>query len=93
MHKEKEINCRIFGRVQMVMFRDFVCRHARELGLFGTVRNLKDGSVSVVAQGEEISLKKLIDYLHQGPVLSRVDRVDVEWRQPRETFSDFRILY
>ncbi len=90
---KKEIRCTITGRVQMVMFRDFVARKAHAFDLSGTVQNRDDGSVRVIAQGEEENLTQLITYLHKGPFLARVARVDVEWREPSEMFQGFKILY
>lgn len=77
----------------MVMFRDFVSRKARSLRLIGYARNLGDGTVEVVAQGEEDKLKKLIEYLHQGSLLSRVDKVEIKWQEPTKVFSNFHIFY
>ena len=88
-----EIKAKIIGKVQMVMFRDFIVRHARALGLQGIVENLSDGSVEVIAQGREDKLEKLIEYLHKGPFLARTIRVDVEWREPVEDFEGFTIIY
>jgi acylphosphatase len=92
-YMQKEIKCTITGRVQLVMFRDFAQRKARSLGLTGTVQNMSDGSVQVVAQGEESILVKYIALLNKGSVLSRVDTVTVTWQNPTSTFSDFEILY
>jgi len=89
----QEIRCTITGKVQMVMFRDFILRHARSLGIRGTVENLDDGSVEVIAQGKEEKLKKLVELLHKGPFLARVIRVDVEWRKPTGSFESFSIVY
>ncbi len=77
----------------MVMFRDFVQRHARALQLVGTVRNLPDGAVEVVAQGPVEKLEELIKRLHTGPLLSRVASVDIEWRKPVSSMSGFTIEY
>ncbi len=89
----KEIQCKISGRVQTVMFRDFVQRKARGLSLAGTVENKEDGSVCVIAQGDEETLNKLIEHMHKGPFLARVLRVDVIWREPSQKFQNFQILY
>ncbi len=75
------------------MFRDFAQRKARSLGITGTVQNISDGTVKVVAHGEEAVLLKYIIYLNKGSVLSRVDEVEVGWAEPASTFSDFEILY
>ncbi len=80
------------GRVQAVGFRDFVQRRARFLRLNGYVRNLPDGqSVEVVAEGQRADLEQLLERLKEGPSLSRVDRVDEEWREASGRYSDFGV--
>ncbi len=88
-----QIEVRVSGRVQMVMYRDFVKRRARKLGLVGTVKNLVDGSVWVVAQGEKELLVQLISYLHRGSLLSSVENVEVTWDNPNLSFTGFNIVY
>lgn len=83
----------ISGRVQLVMFRDFVQRKASKLKLVGAVRNLPDGTVEVIAEGENTELEVLVESLKQGPLLARVDGVAVEWREPTGTFEGFSIRY
>ena len=90
---KKRLECNIFGRVQMVMYRDFVQRNATRLGLSGRVWNVDDGSVRVIAEGEESALIKLLDKLHKGPMLANVERVESKWNDTTETFTDFRISY
>ena len=89
----EEVYCQVHGRVQMVMFRDFVQRHARHLALTGHVRNTSDFTVEVVAQGPRDILEKLVMYLNKGPLLARVSHVDVEWRKAREHYSSFDIVF
>ena len=89
----KEIECTITGKVQMVMFRDFIQRKARALNISGTVENGEDGSVRVVAQGDEKSLQTFIEYLHRGPFLARVARVGISWKEPVIPLSGFKIIY
>jgi len=89
----KEIECIITGRVQMIMFRDFIQRNARMLGIAGTVQNLDNGSVRVIAQGEEEKLTELISLLRKGPALAKVESVETKWREPKEKFKDFEIIY
>lgn len=89
----KEIRCRVHGKVQMVMFRDFVQKKARSLTLAGYAQNMPDGSVEVVAQGEEKNLKRLITYLHEGPLHADVSRVDVEWGEIEERMQGFEIVW
>jgi acylphosphatase len=89
----EEFRAIVSGRVQMVMFRDFTCRKARKVGVKGEVRNLEDGTVEVVAQGEKAALERLIEYLHKGSVLSSVEKVAVEWRAPSKNFDSFELIY
>src|SRR3989339_97826 len=92
-NSQNEIECIITGRVQMVMFRDFACRRARRLGLTGTVQNLSDSSVRVIAQGEKAKLAKFIELLKKGSLLSKVENVQVTWHEPGAKFAGFKILY
>ena len=89
----EEIHCKVEGRVQMVMYRDFAQRKARSIGLVGWVKNLADGTVEVVAQGTPDQLKQYIEKLHEGSILARVDSVSVDWRAPSGHFDDFVIAY
>ena len=89
----KEIECIITGRVQLVMFRDFIERKARGLGVAGEVKNLSDGSVSVVAQGEKGDLETLLGLIKKGPLLAKVGSVSVKWRDPLGSYSGFNIAY
>lgn len=89
----QEIHSIVKGRVQMVMYRDFVKRGARSLGLTGWVRNLSDGTVEIVAQGATDALEKLVIRMKKGSFLSRVDGVETEWRHPRETYTVFTISF
>ena len=81
------------GRVQGVLFRSFAERHARRLGLVGYAKNLFDGRVEVVAEGERGALEELLGQLHQGPPGARVEGVEVEWGEAGEHFRDFTIRY
>jgi acylphosphatase len=88
----EEFRAIVSGRVQMVMFRDFTTRKARKVGAKGFVQNLSDGTVEVVAQGERAILDRLIQYLHKGSILSRVEKVSVTWRAPQQTFDSFVLV-
>lgn len=93
MEQYKLIRVKIFGRVQLVMYRDFAMRKARKLGLVGTVRNLGDGSVEVIAEGKEDQLLFYLKHLQRGSVLSRVEKIEAEWGNPTHKFENFNIIY
>ncbi len=90
---QKCLTCQVVGRVQLVMFRDFVTREARSLGIKGTVKNNPDGSVSIVAEGEEVLLHAFLELVGKGPILARVDKVTGELSEPLGGFKNFDILY
>lgn len=81
----------VHGRVQGVLFRDFVERRAAGLGLLGYVRNQPDGTVYVEAEGDRDKLEKLLAYLNAGPPAARVDRVDFTWSQGEARYQDFHV--
>ncbi len=68
----------IEGHVQGVFFREWTVQRAREFGLSGWVRNLRDGRVEIYAAGEEEVVMRFIERLHEGSPASRVDRVSVK---------------
>ncbi|HMO34305.1 MAG TPA: acylphosphatase [Lacibacter sp.] len=83
--------CRIAvsGKVQGVWFRKHTVQQAAERVITGTVENLPDGSVQIVATGTAEQLKELISWCHQGPPLAQVQKV--EFREvPLQLFSTFR---
>lgn len=89
----RQLECIISGRVQGVLFRDFICRKARRLGLVGIVENMPDGAVRVVALGSQHNLDRLIVYLKRGSMFSRVEAVEEKWGNAEQMFSDFKIVY
>ena len=90
---KKELDIRVKGRVQMVMYRDFAQRKARALDVVGTVQNMKDKSVHIIAQGKEESLEKYIELLKKGPALSSVDRIEITERDSLGKYAIFNIIF
>ncbi len=83
----------VSGRVQGVFFRDHARTWAGSLGLTGWVRNLGDGRVEVLAEGEKNKLESLIERLKEGPPLAMVESVDVTWEEFEGKFPGFRIAW
>jgi acylphosphatase len=88
----KRVQVIIRGRVRGVFFRAATQREAKRLGISGWVRNRPDGSIELVAEGEEEAIKEMISWAQHGPSGARVEDVDVRWRSYAGEFSDFRIV-
>lgn len=88
----KQLNLTVHGRVQGVYFRASTQREARRLGVSGWVRNRPEGSVEILAEGEEVAIRELFGWAQKGPSAARVDHVDTRWRSFTGQFSDFRIV-
>lgn len=75
------IRATVEGRVQGVSFRDGTRRQALALGVTGHARNNPDGTVDVLACGEQSAVKHLVDWLHKGPPAASVARVSTTQEQ------------
>jgi len=82
---------KIHGRVQGVGFRHSTLRTAVSLGIKGYVRNLYDGTVEVLAEGDENSMNQFVNYLKTGPRMARVERVDLIEQNAENKNGDFHI--
>lgn len=89
----KRIHAVVHGRVQGVFFRETTSQEASKLGLSGWVRNLADGTVETEFQGEEEVVGRMLDWLGQGPRLSRVMRVESREEVPVSGESEFAIKW
>ncbi|MGB9894215.1 MAG: acylphosphatase [Candidatus Saccharicenans sp.] len=83
----------IAGRVQGVAFRFFAQHVANILGVTGWVRNLYDGRVEVVAEGDQEILEQFLAELKKGPRLARVEEIEVSWEDYKNEFLDFSIKF
>ena len=87
----KKLHVLISGRVQGVFFRAATREHANRLSLRGWVRNLPDGRVEALFEGEEERLKEILGWCHQGPPGSLPEEVESRWEKGAGEFKDFRI--
>ena len=81
------------GRVQGVAFRHYTSLRAEKLGVSGWVRNLADGSVEGLFEGDETAVQALVEWCHSGPPAARVERLDVCQEQYLGEFDDFSITF
>jgi len=80
----------VHGHVQGVFFRDSVRRHAISAGVSGWARNMRDGTVEAVFEGDSEAVDVLIAFCREGPRGARVERVDV-FKEAAEGISGFAI--
>lgn len=83
----------VYGKVQGVFFRRNTQITAQNLGLTGSVENLKDGSVEVIAEGEEAKLKELLAWLNKGPEDARVERIKFEFSKATGEYKTFEKVW
>jgi acylphosphatase len=88
----KRVQLIIRGRVQGVFFRAAALREAKRLGLTGWVKNRTDGSVELLAEGDEEAVKEITMWADHGHSAARVDSIDQRWRGYTGEFPDFSII-
>ena len=81
----------VTGRVQGVWFRESTRQRALELGVGGWVRNLPDGRVEAIFEGDAAAVRRAVDYVREGPRHARVDRVEVEENASEDPSHLFRV--
>ncbi len=82
----------ISGKVQGVFFRAFAKQNANKLSIVGYVKNLRNGSIEIIAQGDELKIKKFLDLMRAGPMMAKVEdfKVSYEDIDPDCEFFDMR---
>jgi len=89
----KQYHIVIKGRVQGVGYRWFARQAAEELGICGYVKNLANGDVEVVAEGETAVVDKFIEYLRQGPSFAHVVDIQVKQKDFIQSFNNFEVSF
>jgi acylphosphatase len=93
MSERKQLRAIVHGLVQGVGFRWSTRQMARRLGLRGYVRNRRDRTVEVVAEGPERTLREFLSYLQTGPSGAIVDGVDAKWLPDRGRYHGFEVRF
>lgn len=93
MADKARIHVLIEGRVHGVFFRASTRDEARARGLAGWVRNLADGRVEALFEGERRVLENMLAWCRQGPPYAYVDHLEVEWLPYLGDLADFRVVY
>lgn len=83
----------VSGRVQGVFFRASTRDVASRCGVCGFVRNLPGRQVEAVLQGDRAAVEKVIGFLREGPPGAVVTDIEVDWRDPVESYEGFHVRY
>jgi acylphosphatase len=92
---DRKIRAHVFirGRVQGVYFRQNTKIVATRHGVMGWVRNLKDGRVETVLEGNEMDVNEVIEWCYAGPPKATVDDVDINYEKYTGEFREFKVNY
>lgn len=88
----KQLHVHFRGQVQGVGFRQTTSRLARGFEVTGWVKNLSDGRVELLAEGEEVELKRFFNVLLER-MKSHIQETEVRWGSPSKQFQEFEITY
>ena len=87
----KRLHIWVNGNVQGVYFRHNTARMAAVLDVRGWVRNLGDGRVEIVCEGDDEALEEMLDWSRHGPTGASVEGIEIEWEEYTGEFNGFRI--
>ncbi|MDD2913343.1 MAG: acylphosphatase [Candidatus Pacebacteria bacterium] len=95
MENKNKVRAHVFfsGRVQRVFFRRTVMLKANLLKITGWIKNLKDGRVEAVFEGEKEKIEKLVKNAGKGNPLIRVDYFELEWEKYSGQYENFKVTY
>ena len=90
---DRRIRILVTGKVQGVFFRQALKVKAKRYGVVGWVKNLKDGRVEAVLEGDEVKIARVVEWAHGGPANARVEDVEIHNETFTGGFSKFDVLY
>ena len=93
MAEKVRVHVLIEGRVQGVFFRAATRDEARARGLGGWVRNLADGRVEAVFEGDKAVVENMLAWCRKGPPYAYVDHVEIDWQPYQGDLGDFRVVH
>lgn len=86
----KQLHIRIHGRVQGVFFRDFACKRADMYGVCGIAKNMPDGSLDIIVQGDDEAVDEFLQDMREGPAGAKVEKIDIDDMDVEDEFDDFQ---
>lgn len=89
---KKAVKIVLSGTVQGVFFRNFIKDSADSLKIKGFTRNLEDGNVEIIAEGNQEEVEKFVEICRQGPKYAKIKNTKVEEKNYSGEYPDFKIL-
>jgi acylphosphatase len=83
----------VSGRVQGVFYRENTKKKAEKYGILGWVKNLKDGKVEAVFEGEKGKIEKILKWAKRGPFFAKVENLEIITEDYKGEFNCFEIKY
>jgi len=93
MNEKVRAHLFVSGRVQGVFFRAETQEKAKDLGVFGWVKNLSEDRVEAVFEGERAKVEEMIKWAKKGPPGAIVNDLNVVWEEYQAEFNSFEIRY
>ncbi len=90
-YDQQRAHVRISGQVQGVFFRDSTRQKAEELGLAGWVKNLPDGRVEAIFEGQPERVREMIGWCEEGPQQASVENVDTDFEGSGGELKGFEV--
>lgn len=92
---EEKIRAHIFasGKVQGVFYREKTRKQAEKIGVTGWVKNLADGRVEAIFEGDRDKVEKMVNWARKGPIWAKIEALDVVWEDHHGEFNGFEIRY
>ncbi len=81
------------GKVQGVFFRQALKVMAKKHNISGWVKNLKNGRVEALLEGEDMDVSTVVEWCHAGPANARVEDIEIRNEKFKGEFSKFEVLY
>ena len=91
--KQQRIHLLVSGKVQGVFFRQATKVVAIKNNVTGWVKNLENGEVEILLEGDDKNVNSVIDWCRNGPANSRVDEVKIEQQEFSGQYSNFEVSY
>lgn len=90
---KQRVHLFVKGKVQGVFFRQAMKVSAKKNHVTGWVKNLKDGRVEAIIEGDDLNVSNMVEWCHAGPANARVEDIEIRNEKFKDEFTKFEVLY